>query len=111
MDASTKKILSDAQMHLAMAVEYAQHGLEDQLVMDAVCMRLAAGIEALSYLDESQVQQLVGPLWPMMWSARNRIAQGYMFSESDELRHRIQRALPILLSAVQNSLKSQQRTA
>lgn len=111
MDASSQKILLDAQTHLAMAVEYSQRNIEDQMVMDAVCMRLAACIEALSYLDEEEIQTLVGPLWPMMWTARNRICQGYVFSESDALRERIERALPILLASIQKCLAAQVRSA
>ena len=40
--------LQEARYHLALAVEHAQTDAETQLGIDAVCRRLAAGIESLS---------------------------------------------------------------
>ena len=43
---------------------YAEHDLDDQLVIDAVCMRMSAGIEALATLDPDERNQLFGTDWP-----------------------------------------------
>ena len=44
-------ILCDALAHFRTMQTYAETDLDEQLVIDAVCMRLSAGIEALATLD------------------------------------------------------------
>ncbi len=47
---STREILGEALGHLELAQRHATADLDDQLTVDAICMRLSAGIEALSRL-------------------------------------------------------------
>jgi uncharacterized protein with HEPN domain len=68
--------LREAQTHSHLMVKHAQGDLTDQLVIDAVCMRLSAGVEALARLDTDTRDQLFGNAWPLMWGMRNRIAHG-----------------------------------
>ena len=43
------EILADALEHFDLTLEYAENGdLRSQLTIDAICMRLSAGIEALT---------------------------------------------------------------
>ncbi|MFB9775556.1 DUF86 domain-containing protein [Brevibacterium otitidis] len=74
---TTPEILADALTHLQKTTEYLQHG-EDQLVVDAICMRLSAGIEALSGWPKEERDRLFSGMWPDMRGMRNRIAHGYL---------------------------------
>ncbi len=51
MSRSTQELLREALVHLELATKYASDEDLDQLVIDAVCMRLSAGIEVLARLD------------------------------------------------------------
>jgi uncharacterized protein with HEPN domain len=64
--------------------------LDDQLVIDAVCMRLSAGVEALSGLDVSTRDRLFGEAWPLMWGMRNRIAHGYLLVNAGIVRRTLE---------------------
>jgi uncharacterized protein with HEPN domain len=76
------EILRDARAHFETMNAYAEHDLDDQLVVDAICMRLSAGIEALATLDPGGRDQLFGTDWPLIWGMRNRIAHGYLLVDS-----------------------------
>ncbi|MBA3283068.1 MAG: DUF86 domain-containing protein [Acidimicrobiia bacterium] len=56
-----------------------RHDLDDGTVFDAVAMRLAAAIEAISAIDEDTRADVLGDVWPAMWSVRNRLAHGYTY--------------------------------
>lgn len=64
---STEEILLDALGHFDRMQAHAGHDLEDQLVIDAVCMRLSAGIETLATLDPAVRADLFGEDWRLMW--------------------------------------------
>ena len=51
MSRSTQELLGEALIHLELANTYASDEDLDQLVTDAICMRLSAGIEVLARLD------------------------------------------------------------
>ena len=46
MSRTTIEILQDALAHFEIMQTHAEQGLEERLVIDAVCMRLSAGIHA-----------------------------------------------------------------
>ena len=48
MTRTSDEVLRDALAHLTMTQDYATRDLDDQLVIDAICMRLSAGIETLA---------------------------------------------------------------
>jgi hypothetical protein len=52
--------LGDARTHFALMRQHARGNLDDRLVIDAVCMRLSAGVEALSGLDAATRDRLFG---------------------------------------------------
>ena len=85
MSRQPDEILRDALAHFEIMLAYAEHDLDDQLVIDAICMRLSAGVEALATLEPSVRDRLFGADWPLMWGMRNRIAHGY---PPDRRRHR-----------------------
>lgn len=51
MSRDTTEILGDALSHFDRMRAHPSHDLGDQLVIDAVCMRLSAGIETLATVD------------------------------------------------------------
>lgn len=52
--------------------------MRDDIVFDAVCMRLAAAIESLGAIEEGLRDEAFGTSWPVIWGVRNRIAHGYV---------------------------------
>lgn len=77
MSRTTRERLADATLHLDAAIAYADDGALDEKTIDAICMRISAGIEALNALSPSRRNQLFGDQWPAMWGMRNRIAHTY----------------------------------
>ena len=51
MTRTPEEVLREAQTRFALMVQHAQGNLDDQLVIDATCMRLSAGVEALARPD------------------------------------------------------------
>lgn len=70
---SPREILEDAQAHFDVVAQYATEDVEDQLTVDAICMRLPADIETLSTLDYTAREAFFGKAWHQMWGMRNRI--------------------------------------
>ena len=63
MSRDTTEILGDALGHFDRMRAHASHDLGDQLVIDAVCMRLSAGIETLATVDPAVRADLFGDDW------------------------------------------------
>jgi hypothetical protein len=68
---STEETLREARTHFELMSRHAQGDLTDQLVIDAICMRLSAGIEALGRLESTRRDRLFGDAWPIIWGMRN----------------------------------------
>lgn len=94
------ELLGEARYHLSLAQEHAEADVESQRGIDAVCMRLAAGIESLSRLDEGTRADLFGGTWPAMWGMRNRIAHGYLLVETRIVRSTVERDVPSILALI-----------
>lgn len=84
--------------------EHAQGNLDDQLVIDAVCMRLSAGLEALAGLDVATRDRLFGDAWPLMWGMRNRIAHGYLLVDAVVVRRTVEHDVPPIVAAIEAEL-------
>jgi uncharacterized protein with HEPN domain len=71
-------IFADALEHLNILTQH-QHrgGIEDQLIIDAISMRLLAAIDVLSRLPDDRRDALFGDSWHAMRGLRNRIVHGY----------------------------------
>ena len=96
--------LRDARTHFSLMYQHARGNLDDQLVIDAVCMRLSAGVEALSGLDVASRDRLFGDAWPLMWGMRNRIAHGYLLVDADIVRRTLEHDIPPLVAAIEAEL-------
>jgi uncharacterized protein with HEPN domain len=94
------RALHDARSHLQRLLAYAEYDLEDQLVIDAICMRLSAAIEALARLDPADLDRLFGDDWSQMWGMRNRIAHGYLLVNADIVRQTVQHDIPGIIAKI-----------
>ena len=62
MSREPDEILRDALAHFETMQSHAEHDLDDQLVIDAICMRLSAGIEVLATLDPGGRDRYSAPI-------------------------------------------------
>lgn len=105
MSRSTAELLREALVHLDLVREYAADAdLGQQLAVDAVCMRLSAGIEVLARLDPEVRARLFGDRWPLMAGMRNRIAHGYVLVDSGIVRRTVLIDLPNMVDVINREL-------
>nr|WP_314890137.1 HepT-like ribonuclease domain-containing protein [Actinomyces oris] len=78
----------------------------DQIVIDAVAMRLSAGVEALGALDPDTRTRLLGDQWPRMRGMRNRIAHGYGFIDDTIVRQTVLVNLPPVVEALRTGAQA-----
>ncbi len=99
-----KQVLLEAMAHFEVVDDYGLGDLSDQKTIDAICMRLSAGIEALSGLSAADREALFGDVWSQMWGMRNRIAHGYLLVEPAIVRSTVDRDLPVMVEAVTSAI-------
>lgn len=100
MSRSNQEVLREAVVHFEQMQAYAANDLSSQLVIDAVCMRLSAGLESLNRLEPGTLDELFGADWPLMWGMRNRIAHGYLLVDADIVRLTVERDVPLILDRI-----------
>jgi len=100
----SRQILQEALVHFDVVASYGAGDVSDQKTIDAICMRLSAGIEALSALDAAERESLFGSVWAQMWGMRNRIAHGYLLVQPAIIRSTVERDLPVMIAAVHDAL-------
>lgn len=103
---TTAEILGDALHHLRLVSRYATRDLDDQVTIDAICMRLSAAIETLERLEPDSRRALFGSDWSAMWGMRNRIAHGYMLVNGDVIRATVREDVPVLIGSIEAHLRS-----
>lgn len=106
MSRQPDEILRDALAHFEIVLAYAEHDLDDQIVIDAICMRLSAGVEALGTLEPNVRDRLFGPDWSLMWGMRNRIAHGYLLVDTAIVRQTLAQDIPKIIDRIQDRLGS-----
>ena len=106
MSRQPDEILRDALAHFEIVLAYAEHDLDDQIVIDAICMRLSAGVEALATLEPNVHDRLFGADWPLMWGMRNRIAHGYLLVDTAIVRQTLAQDIPKIIDRIQDRLGS-----
>ena len=104
MSRNTAEILRDALAHFQIVQGHAEKDLDEQLVIDAVCMRLSAGIEALAALEATTREEIFGGMWPLMWGMRNRIAHGYLLVDAVIIRETVTQDVPSIVSQISRRL-------
>ena len=105
MNRTRNEILQEALAHLETTQAYGGRDAVDQLVIDAICMRLSAAIETLATLDPVVREELFGADWPLMWGMRNRIAHGYLLVDADIVRETLSEDVPGITRRIHNALK------
>ena len=110
MKRTEAELLGEARTHLGILMQHAQHDSEDQLVIDAISMRLSAAIEVLARLrDETEVlarlrdetrDALFDGNWSGAWGLRNRIAHGYALVDSTVVRETVNFEVPELIQRI-----------
>ena len=104
MTRTPEESLREARSHFALMRRHAQSDLDDQLVIDAICMRLSAGVEALARLNSATLERLFGDARPLMWGMRNRIAHGYLLVDTDIVRRTLQHDIPPIMASIDAEL-------
>ena len=80
MSRSDDELAHDALAHLdALKRHLARGDLADETVADAISLRLAAAIEAVSETTAGFRQKHFDDNWKIIWATRNRIAHGYAY--------------------------------
>ncbi|WP_203337083.1 hypothetical protein [Nocardioides limicola] len=73
-------------------------------MIDAVCMRLSAAIEALSQLEVADRDRIFGETWPLMWATHNRIAHGDLLIDSDIITATLDADVPMVIRTITRAL-------
>ncbi len=95
MSRSDTELIHDALDHLAALKRHLDRGdLNDETVADAVGMRLAAAIEAMSGTSLEFREQHFGSDWKLIWATRNRIVHGYAFIDREIIQATVVNDLP-----------------
>lgn len=111
MSRSDIELLREARLHLEHAQRYGEERNLDQLSIDAICMRLSAGIEVLARLDPELRSELFEDDWAAMWGMRNRIAHGYLLVSNAIVVRTIEHDLPMMTSAIDRGLATEGKRA
>ena len=111
MSRTTIEILQDALAHFEIMQTHAELGLEERLVIDAVCMRLSAGIEALAAIDSDEREDIFGEVWPLMWGMRNRNAHGDLLVDTTIIRETLIHDVPSIMSRIRQRVLLHQSAA
>ena len=91
----------EALEHLDVIEQHVAEGSWDQqVVVDAVCLRLAASIERASRLSEGARRTAFGDSWAAIWATRNRIAHGYTTVDATVVRATVEHDLASYAAAL-----------
>jgi len=97
----------EALDHLAIMNEHRRRGsLDDLVILDAICLRLASAIESLSRLPEQRRQDLFGNEWHVIWATRNRIAHAYVHLDASIIAATLDHDVPPLIATLMAALES-----
>lgn len=69
-------------------------GIDDEIVADAVCLRLASAIECLAATSPELRERAFGEQWAAIWATRNRIAHGYAYIDMAMIQATVRHDLP-----------------
>nr|WP_250648944.1 MULTISPECIES: HepT-like ribonuclease domain-containing protein [unclassified Actinomyces] len=96
--------MSEALYHLELALTYSHHDLAEQIVIDAICLRISSGIDALGALPAEIRDNLTAGQWPSLRGMRNRIAHGYLGIDEAIIIETVRNDLPVLVGALHRVL-------
>lgn len=88
--------------HINIAQSHLERGpLEDQMVFDAVCQRLASAIEEISPLDGDVLDAVFGDSWHLIRAMRNAIVHNYEFVSPDAIQRTFDQEIPRFLGSLE----------
>lgn len=106
MSRSDEELVRDALDHLeVLARHLSRMDIADETVADAVSLRLAAAIEAISETSARFRDKTFGDEWKVIWATRNRIAHGYAHVDLDLIRSTVEYDLPDFERKLRASIK------
>lgn len=95
MSRSDAELVADALEHIDILKRHLNAQVGDVLlVADAISMRLAAAIEAISQTTPEFRDAYFGEVWHLMWATRNRISHGYVFVDQQLIALTVSNRLP-----------------
>ena len=107
MSRTIDELLTEALVHFDAATEYAQvTDRNPQLILDAMSMRLFAGLETLTRLPDDVADRLFPGVWPDMRALRHRIAHGYGAISLTRVRETVTGDLPAVIATIRLELES-----
>lgn len=104
MRRTEQEILAEALLHLEYLDRCVAMDLEQDVVVDAIALRLAAMIDALGRLPGDVLEVMFGDEWAAMRGLRNRIAHGYHALNTDVLRITVTEELPQVRALIEARL-------
>ncbi len=108
MSRSEQETLVTALLHLERIDEYAELDVPNQVLTDAIALRLAAMIDAIGGLPSLVRDEMFGSTWVAMRGLRNHIAHGYHVVDPDVLWLTVTEELPAVRKALENRLSLEQ---
>lgn len=85
-----------ASKHISQLRSHLTRGdLEDQLVFDAVAIRLASAIEEISNLPTQDIELEFGKEWAAIWATRNAVAHAYVYVDKGLLKDTVAKDLEV----------------
>lgn len=105
MSRTVRELLAEALAHFDAAAEYAQVTDRDpRMILDAMSMRLFAGLETLTRLPDGVADHLFSGEWPDMRGLRHRIAHGYGAISLTRVRETVTTGLPGVVATIRREL-------
>jgi uncharacterized protein with HEPN domain len=106
MSRTVDELLTEAPLHFDAATEYAKVTDRDpQMIVDAMSMRLFAGLETLTRLLNGVADRLFPGVWPDMRGLRHRIAHGYGALSLTRVRETVTTDLPDAIATLRRELE------
>jgi uncharacterized protein with HEPN domain len=101
-----EELVHDALDHIEMLKRHLDRGdIADETVADAVSLRLAAAIEAISETTFEFRERTFGNDWKIIWATRNRIAHGYAYVDLGIIRATVEQDLPDFEQKLRQSIE------
>lgn len=95
MSRSDEELVRDALDHLEILKRHLDRAdIADEIVADAVSLRLSAAIEAVSETTAEFRDRIFGDDWTMIWATRSRIAHGYAYIDLSVITATVEQDLP-----------------
>ncbi|RAX21058.1 MULTISPECIES: DUF86 domain-containing protein [unclassified Actinomyces] len=96
------ELIDEALYHFEAAQAYAQRDITDPMTLDAISLRLAAGIEAFGALPPRLRDEAAQGEWHLLRGMRNRIAHGYLQVDPTIVSATVQRDVPALVATLRS---------